>query len=128
VKYLSKILITNNPLVFKNYSAEYQVEFHEVGYLKILEIVRDRIHVGHKLLSHPLSSSLKPNETPYKTIIVLKDKGSLDVDSVMIIEGSIQTANKFIKDMKTPNWNQKALDDFQAVDYSLIQNTLSRNI
>ena len=125
---MSKILITNNPLVLKNYSDEYEVEFYEVDYMKILETVRDRIHIGHKLLSHPLSSSLKPNETPYKTIIISKDKSSLDMDSVMIIESSIQTANKFIKDMKTPNWNRKALDDFQAVDYSLIQNTLSRDI
>ncbi len=125
---MSKILITNNPLVNEKFSNGYEVEFYDIEYIKILEKVRDRVHLGHKLLSHPLSGSLKPNETPYKTIIISKNKDKLDTDSVLIIESSIETANKFIKDRATPNWNLKALVDFQAVDFSLIQNTLARDV
>lgn len=122
------ILITNNPLVHKKYSDEYTIEFYDVDYIKILEIVRNKIHQGHKLLTHPLSSSLKPNETPYKTVIISKNSSNLDTDSVIIIESSIQTACKFMKDKKTPNWSDKALTDFQVVDFSLIQNALSHQV
>jgi len=122
---MSEVLVTNNPLVHNKYFNECQVEFYDVDYIKILEVVRDKIHQGHKLLSHPLSSSLKPNETPYKTIIISKNSSSLDVNSLKIIESSLMTAAKFMKNQKTPEWNKQALDDFQAVDLSLIQNALA---
>ncbi|KNF10134.1 gylcine reductase operon associated protein GrdX [Gottschalkia purinilytica] len=123
------ILITNNPLVFEKYANNQNVEYYEVSYLEILNIIRDKIHIGHKLLTHPLSSSLKPNETPYKTVLITKEKySSVDTDSIIIIESSILTAKKFIRNKQTPDWNQLILDDFQVVDLSLVDNVLSRDI
>lgn len=103
------------------------VEFYQTSYIDILQKVRDKIHKGHKLLTHPLSSSLKPNETPYKTILISQKTGSLDMDSVMAIENSINTTLKFIKDKKTPQWNESILKDFQVIDLSLVESILENN-
>ncbi|WP_069649127.1 GrdX family protein [Caloranaerobacter ferrireducens] len=121
---MGKILITNNPLVKEQLSEYIVVEYYETDYLNILRKVRDKIHLGHKLLSHPLSGSVKPNETPYKSIIISSDRAKLDYDSLIIIEGSIQTAEKFLRDFKTPNWPEKILLDFQTIDLSLIKDVV----
>lgn len=66
----SCLIITNNPVVFKKISDRYPVIYKDVSYGDILKEVRDRVHMGCRLLSHPLSGSVKPNETPYKSIMV----------------------------------------------------------
>jgi hypothetical protein len=54
------------------------------------------IHKGAKLITHPLMGSIKPNETPFRSIIVSEGEGtSLDIESLVIIESSIASAEKF---------------------------------
>ena len=109
------------------------LEFHDTDYFGVLKAVRDKIHLGYGLLTHPLSGSVKPGETPYKTVIVTTEKGggdenslsdekalSIDEKALSIIEESIQTCVKItLKTGKNEN-NEKILADFQLIDYSLI--------
>lgn len=124
---MSSIIVTNNPYVYEKYKDEREVVYKEgFTYLEILEYVRDKIHDGHKLLTHPLSGSIKPNETPYKTIMLSKKPGELDEDGLRILEESVLTVNKFIRDKPTPNWAERVLDDFRVIDLSLIENVIDR--
>ena len=70
-------------------------------------------------------SSVKPNETPYRTILISKEKGKLDFDSLAIIEDSINTTQKFLNMAKTPKWTQSILEDFELIDMDLIKNALN---
>lgn len=117
------IIITNNPLVKNRLEEKVFLEYYNVDYLKLLEIVRDKIHLGYKLLTHPLSGSVKPNETPYKTVIV-SENSTLDTESLMIIENSIVTTKKLLDIKNTPPWNEEILKDFQVIDLSLIERVL----
>lgn len=91
--------------------------------MKVLETARDYIHCGHNLLTHPLMGSVKPNETPYKTIVLSKNsRKSVNFKSLQYIEDSINTTQKFIKNYNTPHWNDKILTDFSLIDYDLIRN------
>lgn len=117
---MSKIIITNNPLVLDKYSSKCEVQYFNISYLDVLKNVRDYIHIGHTLLTHPLSGSIKPNETPYKSIIITKEKEKLDMKSLMTIEESIQTADKFINKIGKIEFSNKADEDFQVADLSLI--------
>lgn len=119
---MKELIVTNNPLVNEKFNAVMDVEYREVDFLGILEVMRDKIHSGHKLLTHPLSSSLKPNETPYKSAILsAKSFGSVDFESLSIIESSIESTKKFQRDKKTPNWSPNCLEDFQVIDSSVIE-------
>lgn len=122
---MKKILITNNPLVKEKYVDEMNVEYYDVEYLEILEKARNKIHLGSKLLSHPLSGSVKPYETPYKTVMIGEKKGKLEMDSLMIIEQSIDTTKKFMINTHTRIWDEKTHEDFQVIDLSLIENALN---
>lgn len=129
MKNLNKLLIiTNNPLVKERYSNIYNVEFYKVDYMGILKIIRDYIHRGYILLTHPLSGSVKPNETPYKTVIIKKGKENLDYKSLKLIEDSMAATSKFLKNKKTPCWTERVLKDFQVIDLSLIENVINKSL
>ncbi|MBC8586638.1 GrdX family protein [Paratissierella segnis] len=123
----NSIIVTNNKLVFDKYKESMEVDYLEdMNYLNILCYVRDRIHQGHKLLTHPLSGSIKPNETPYKSIIISKNKQNLDEKGLIIIEESILTARKFLENKATPNWTDRVLNDFMIIDLSLMENVIDK--
>ncbi|MBU3145438.1 GrdX family protein [Clostridium sp. CF012] len=120
------IIVTNNPMSKEQFESKYKVILIEGTMMDILKKVRDNIHVGHKLLTHPLMSSIKPNETPYRTICISKEKLSkVDLQSLSIIEESIMTTEKFLNDFETPLWNEKILLDFQLIDSDLIYHAIN---
>lgn len=118
------IIITNNPMVKDNIKGK-EVEYKDITYVEILKECRDLIHKGYELLSHPLYGSVKPNETPYRSIIMKKSK-KLDTNSIILIEEAIQTSSKFQNNKKTPYWTDQVKDDFQVIDFDILSNTLQR--
>ena len=114
------IIITNNPMVEQALTGREgcTVRYAQTSYRDILCLARDEVHQGRRLLTHPLSGSVKPGETPYKSIAVSLQKGALDLDSLSLIEQSIQTCDKFpIRDKsKVPALQE----DFQTIDLTLI--------
>ncbi|MGI6090101.1 MAG: GrdX family protein [Saccharofermentanales bacterium] len=124
---MNKLIVTNNSLVFEKYSNHCDVIYLKgAGYLDVLYAVRDRIHLSYVLLTHPLAGSLKPNQTPYKSIIITRGEAGIDTDSVVLIENSIAAAQKFLQDRKTPSWSEKILSDFRTVDLSLMENAMQK--
>lgn len=122
---MKKIIITNNDKVYFKYKDSYEVVLlKDKSYTDVLYAVRDRIHEGCKLLTHPMAGSLKPNQTPYKSVMLEYTGGRADAESVMLIENSIFAALKFLKFKSTPKWSDKILSDFQTVDLSLIENVV----
>ena len=124
---MSSILITNNSYVYEKYKDNMEIIYKEAyNYIEILEFVRDKIHEGYELLTHPLSGSVKPNETPYKSIMISNKKGKLDESGLSIAEESILTARKFMTNKTTPKWTESVLDDFKVIDLSLIENVIDK--
>ena len=116
----SGFLITNNPAVYKEYSGAAETVYLENK--KLIDVyyyARDKIHEGHSLLTHPLSGSIKPGQTPYKSIVMSKEKGELDVESLKIMEDSIVVAKHQMNE-KEPLWPEEVLKDFQLIDLDLI--------
>lgn len=123
---MNKIIITNNSKVYEKYKNQYEIIFLETGlYMDVLNCARDKMHLGYKLLTHPMAGSLKPNQTPYKSVIIENNNGMADSGSIILIENSIEAANKFLKIKSTPKWTEKILSDFKTVDLSLIENVIN---
>jgi hypothetical protein len=99
------------------------MKFNQGGYYDVLIEVRNLVHQGYELISHPLMGSVKPNETPYRSIL-LKQGIHTDIQSVEIIESSIQTYEKFKKMKSLPEWSHKILEDFQFVDLKLFESAI----
>lgn len=116
-------VLTNNSLVREKYSGDLDITFIDGQYIDVLKSARDMVHKGLKLITHPLMGSIKPNETPYRSIII-SEGASLDVESLTIIESSIFAAEKFLRNSRVPVWNEKVLDDFRFVDLRLFESAL----
>lgn len=116
------IVITNNSEVKLKYDKEYDVILIDGGLLNVLVAVRDKVHEGHRILTHPLSGSVKPNETPYKSVVISydKDEKNLDLDSLLLISSNIETVQKFIDTKQPIKWDDKILADFMEIDLSLV--------
>lgn len=119
------IIITNNKKVFEKFNDKYLVEYEDSTYKEILIKVRNKVHEGHEVLTHPLASSVKPNETPFKSIIISKKQGKLKYNSLMVIENSIETYDKFPK--LQIKWTDSVLDDFRIIDLTMIESALNKN-
>jgi len=110
------ILITNNPLVVERCGDVHSVNFVDGALIDVLIRVRSFIHDGHRLLTHPLSGSVKPNETAYKSVLISGSCGKVDEQSVLIIGECILATQKF----KPREISVHHLTDLQEVDFSLI--------
>ena len=111
-------IITNNPLVSKKYKDSFPVDYHkDFTFLEVLEFTRSKVHSGYEILTHPLTGSIKPGETPFKTIIISEKASKLNFDSLKLIENAITTTNKFVLKL---GWTDKILSDFQLIDCDII--------
>ncbi len=116
------IVISNNPGVELLDSDR----FVDGSLLEVLTLARDMVHQGHQLISHPLAGSVKPNETPYKSVVLSRAaKGQVDFESLAVIEGSLRTAERMLQERPLPEYPDRVLRDFQVIDDSLLQHALS---
>lgn len=120
-------IISNNPKV-KETIDQCPIIFIDGDYGDVLYETKNLlINEHYVLLTHPLSGSIKPNETFYKSIIITTTKQSqIDLESLEIIEQAITVYEKFIKDRATPNWLDSVLEDFATIDLDLMESTLQR--
>lgn len=115
------ILISNNPQVNEKFGL---AEMVDGSILKVLVKARDYIHKGHRLLTHPLAGSIKPNETLYRSILITREpnQGNIDFKSLELIENAIITHTKF-QNLQY-NYSESILRDFQGIDLDLLKNAL----
>ena len=119
---MKKLIVTNNPMVRERYSQQYDLKYEETSFVGVLKQVRDLVHRGYRLLTHPLSGSIKPNETPYKSVLLEESTGKIDEFSVRVIEEAVLTCDKFSQ--KKYPYKKDVTRDFQFVDLTLIESGL----
>ncbi|MDO4712155.1 MAG: GrdX family protein [Peptostreptococcaceae bacterium] len=118
------MIVTNNPKVRSFFEdLKYPVIFIEGGYGDVLDELRKKVHLNYELLTHPLSGSIKPNETPYKSVGIHKGD-TLDMLSLELISNAVEVYERLQNDLKTPLWTENILDDFMVIDLDLIKNAL----
>lgn len=93
------------------------MEFFDAPLLDVLKKVRDFVHLGHGLVTHPMAGGLPPGTMPYKSVIVTDAPASAPSPQfVSIIEAAI-TANT---DART-RFYENHFDDYAKLDLALMQ-------
>lgn len=128
---MKEIMVTNNIRCFERWEGRLQIDYKEEwGYLDVLLAARDHIHRGYALLTHPLAGSVKPNQTPFKSVILGRE--SLDeaeeFRDLELIEESIEAYYKFMKNRPLPKWSEKTTEDFRTIDLSLMEGVMSNPV
>jgi len=121
-------VVTNNPRAREwwkeSESNNMHVLWRDGGLLAVLTAARDLIHAGWRLINHPLSTSIKPNQTPYKTLILVKG-ASLDYQSLMALEGAIAAVRKF---GTFPGGTPRVIADLQLIDLEMCKDIQIHNL
>ena len=115
------LILTNNPLVVSCMEGRglYTIRFEpERSFREILVEARDLVYAGHVLYTHPLAGSVKPNETPYKSVIVSLAAHGFDAQHGEMIASAIAVFDKFRP--LNRELSESVLRDFQLIDYTLL--------
>ena len=119
---MKTIIITNNPKVNIEYFNTHTLYFYpNLNQEDILIKARDLIHIGGKILIHPMMGRIKPHETPYKSIILDSDPGNIDMESIRIIEDSIKITKKYLSGAAYKKYYDEILEDLQFADKTLLE-------
>lgn len=124
------IIITNNVLSKEGFEKTFEVVFVEGSLMDVMKKARDYVHKGHRLLTHPLMGSIKPNETPFKTIAIsLEADNVVSFDSLSLMENSIETSEKLINNRPPRDWSKdiinRVYEDYKLIDFDLIYNAFN---
>lgn len=120
------VIVTNNDRVFEKYQNKTNVVLLHT-YEEVLIKVRDMVYDRHILLTHPQASSLKPNQTPYRSVMVYPKGESDNTKDVLLIEKCIETFHQWQEIACTPkDYDTGVSDDFKTIDLSVIDHVMSR--
>lgn len=124
-----RLVITNNPGV-KDCFSSLRLPRHELVWVEghtedVLRRVRDLCHKNHRLITHPLTGSIKPNLTPYKTVVMEADHSQAATpESVLLAETAWRKTVDLLRDRPRPPAAFSFLDDFAAVDLDFFRSYL----
>ena len=118
--------MTNNDRVYEKYKDITNVILVE-SYEAVLIKVRDLVYDRHVLLTHPQASSLKPNQTPYRSVAVYPKRDEDNTKDIMLIEKCIETYRQWQDIAPTPtNYEERVANDFKTIDLSVVDNFMPR--
>ena len=110
-------LITNNKDLADHVSS---AEFIDSSALDVLIHVRSLVHLGSKILTHPLCGNLRPGHQPFRSIIIDRQTGLVDWESLTLIEEAVRVYPSCR--LITP----QELDEGRRADYAYIDSQLMR--
>lgn len=120
------VVVTNNDWVEKKYKDMLTVIYVE-SYEEVLVKVRDMVYDRHVLLTHPQASSLKPNQTPYRSVVVYPKGGDDNTNDILLIEKCLEVYHQWQEIAPTPEkYSDKVARDFKTIDLSVIDNIIPR--
>ncbi len=130
------LIITNNCMVneavvnsgescFRNFTVDFVPDLSQ---MEVLIKARDMIHLGAKLVMHPMMGRIRPHETPYKSVLLEvpeeREKGNgteCDLNSVIMIEDSMAETAKLLQNTFALKYDDSMLPDLQYLDYLLLR-------
>ena len=110
-------VVTNNPRLKDDETAI----FVEGGFRDVLVAVRDKVHSGYELISHPLFASSRMMFSPFRSILIGKKLDAPDLRHIEIIESSIISYDVAMANRRRQPEHD---DDYAYVDLMLYQAAL----
>lgn len=116
------ILVTNNRKVYNFYKETDEVIYLKEGrFMDVLDLVRDKIHKGHTLLTDPIMSNIADSKNPYKSIAISSSAHVMDEKSMKFIEGAHTVAEKLEENGGREEITEEKLKEYRYVDLNLIR-------
>ena len=125
-----RLVVTNNPRVEEYFAVQkldrcYQLCWVDGDTEDVLRRVRDLCHKNRRLITHPLTGSIKPNYTPYKTAVLENDfSQACDHESILLAEACLEKTLAMLVDKPRPEATRGFLADFAVIDLDFFKSYL----
>ncbi len=120
------IIITNNSKVYNFYKETDEIiHLKDGNFSEVLNLVREKVHEGHLLLSDPIFSNIDCCENPFKSIAISNITDPENEDSVKLIEGAIKISKKIICSQNSKSLPVEMLEEYRFIDLNLIRDGLN---
>lgn len=114
------VIVTNNNKVFNFYKETNEVfYFQKMDFIDLLNVVKEKIYEGHKLLSDPIMYNLENTDNPYKSI-ALSAKCGEDENQKELIDNVINIAKKIPARKHFSDFEDITLEEFRFIDLNLL--------
>ncbi|MDR1831890.1 MAG: GrdX family protein [Fusobacteriaceae bacterium] len=122
---MEMIIITNNSKVYHFYKETNETLFYQKkDLIELLEIIRDKVYEGHRLLSDPIYSALERPENPYKSVAVTRIRYEDNSDHRKMIDGVLSIARKIENRKKFYEFHENNLDEYRYIDLNLLNESV----
>jgi len=126
------VLLTNNPCFQKSVDSS-RLQFFYGTSLEVLIAARDAIHLGSDLLTHPLCGNLRPNQQPFRSILLQNSEqkersfnSTTYLESISTIEEAVLLYRSYGSRLLDPESLPAAIrEDHAFVDYELMRESLT---
>lgn len=128
---MKQVVITNNPKTAEYIERQYKEQYGdtEAAHIELVRCVsreelyirvRDYIHRHWKLQNHAMYGNIQLYKQPYRSMW-LTEGDTLDIASLRLWEHAMELASRSC----LPNYSEKVLEDFQALDFSLFSSIVT---
>ncbi|MDR3264521.1 MAG: GrdX family protein [Synergistaceae bacterium] len=119
------VVVTNNPALNRIIPAG---RFVDGSSLDVLLNVRDAVHLGSHLLTHPLCGNLRPCQQPFRSVLIQENlKAPVHLESLSMIEDAVLLYQSSQDRLPLPRMLPEALrEDYAFVDFELMKESLDR--
>jgi hypothetical protein len=111
------VLVSNNPVIRKNYTNNIWVEGSPA---RVLEIVINMMGEGYHLIHSPLSPNNRLNKSPFRTVVLSNEKINLSCDEFEIVMKAYD-----ILSTQIITSDPAQAESFQWLDNMLIENIIN---
>lgn len=120
-----RVVVTNNSNLFRSVKSGRLIEGSS---LDVLINVRDAVHLGGRLLTHPLCGNLRPYQQPFRSILIEEKPGGLvDLESLSAIEEAVLVYRSCSDRLLLPETLPPATrEDYAFVDFELMRESLEQ--
>jgi len=117
----SFVVVTNNPMVEGDLG---EVTVVDGSFEDVLLKVRDLVHEGHQLISHPIGASMRMLFSPYRSVLVGAERSETKEVYALTIESSIDT---FRRSTTNRNVDYVNADDYARIDLELLKEAIKEH-
>ena len=133
------VLVTNNPCFQQSIDSP-RLQFIYGTSLDVLIAARDAIHMGSELLTHPLYGNLRPNQQPFRSVLLQDPAQNTQkmqktrnfeavayLESISTIEEAVLLYRSYGSRLVTPgNLSDATREDYAFVDSELMRESLTQ--
>ncbi|MBR0093551.1 MAG: GrdX family protein [Lachnospiraceae bacterium] len=124
------VLVTNNRKAREAFAGKCEILWKS-SYEEVLQQVRDLVYAGYALLTHPQASSVKPNRTPVRSVLLSDERPDEETQlrDQMLMGNIIEQYRQWQAVQKPPEEETEAvLADYETVDLSMIEEAFAQMI